>query len=213
MLIKTIVGGSFLTNCYVVADEDTKEGILIDPGSQVEEMLELIAALGLDVKRIINTHAHIDHVCGVQLAKQALGAEFYMHALEMPVLEDMPMARRRFPEFSWAEVPEVEHFLEEGDEVKVGKHTASVIHTPGHTWGSICLIFEGHVFDGDTLFAGSIGRVDLTGGSSFEELISSIKNKITTLPADYKIYSGHGPVTTIDIEKRSNPFLTGAFAL
>lgn len=209
MIIEILVGGSFFTNCYIVGDEDTKEAILIDPGSQVEEALELIENLGLKVDKIINTHAHIDHICGVELAKKALGAKFYLHEKEMPVLEDMPMAKRRFPEFSWAEVPEVDHFLEEGDEVTVGSHTAKIVHTPGHTWGSICLIFEGHVFDGDALFAGSVGRVDLTGGSSMEELVNSIKTKLLTLPPDTRVYSGHGPVTTIEIEARSNPFLTG----
>ena len=213
MIIETLVGGSFFTNCYIVGDEDTKEAILIDPGSQVEEALELIENLGLKVDRIVNTHAHIDHICGVELAKKALGAEFYLHEKELPVLEDMPQAKGRFPEFSWAEVPEVDHFLEEGDVVAVGSHTAKVVHTPGHTWGSICLVFEGHVFDGDALFSGSVGRVDLTGGSSMEELVHSIKTKLLTLPPETRVYSGHGPVTTVEIEARSNPFLTGGISL
>lgn len=209
MIIETVVGGSFYTNCYIIGDEDTKDAILIDPGAQVQAVLQVIESLELDVKRIINTHAHIDHVCGVEEAKQALGAEFYLHKDEMPVLEEIPNASRRFPEFAGTPVPEVEHFLKEGDEVKVGKYTAKVVHTPGHTWGSICLIFEDHVFDGDALFAGSVGRVDLTGGTSMEELVGSIKTKLMVLPDTYRVYSGHGPVTTIGIEKRSNPFLTG----
>jgi len=207
MLIKIVIGGSFFTNCYIVGDEDTKEAILIDPGAQVDDVLEVIRSNGLEVTRIINTHAHIDHVSGVAKAKKELSAEFYLHKDELPVLEDIPNAAMRFPEFAGTEVPEVEHFLEEGDEVAVGKYTAKVVHTPGHTPGHICLIFEGHVFDGDTLFAGSVGRVDLTGGSSMEELVNSIKTKLLTLPPDYRVYSGHGPITTIDIEKRTNPFL------
>ena len=213
MIIHTIVGGSFLTNCYIVADEETKDGILIDPGSQVEEALEVIEELGLDVKRVINTHCHIDHCSGVQRAKDALEADFYLHELELPVLNDMPNAVRRFPEFEGSEVPEVEHFLEEGDEIKVGENTAKVVLAPGHTPGSICLIFPGHVFDGDVLFAGSVGRVDLTGGSSMQELVRSIKTKLMVLPDDYKVYSGHGPVTTIGLEKRTNPFITGGLLI
>ncbi|MEE9252674.1 MAG: MBL fold metallo-hydrolase [Thermodesulfobacteriota bacterium] len=213
MIIETVIGGSFFTNCYIVADEESREGILIDPGAQVAEVLELIERLDLKVERIINTHCHIDHLCGVQEAKDALGAEFYLHELELPVLQDIPNAAGRFPEFEGTEVPEVEHFLAEGDEVKVGPYTARVVHTPGHTWGHICLIFDGHVFDGDTMFAGSVGRVDLTGGSSMEELVRSIKTKLLTLPDSWRVYSGHGPVTTIGVEKRSNPFLTGGLII
>ncbi|MEM4658482.1 MAG: MBL fold metallo-hydrolase [Candidatus Methanosuratincola sp.] len=213
MLIRVVVGGSFYTNCYIVGDEESLEAILIDPGAQVGEALELIESLKLRVDRIINTHAHIDHVCGVERAKRALGAKFYLHRDELPVLEDIPNAVWRFPEFRGTVVPEVDGFLEEGDEVTVGRYTARVLHVPGHTPGSICLVFDGHVFDGDTLFAGSIGRTDLTGGSSMEELVGSIKTKLLTLPGHYRVYSGHGPVTTIDIEKRTNPFLRGGLIL
>jgi Zn-dependent hydrolases, including glyoxylases len=203
MLIRCITGGSFLTNSYIIADEETKEGILIDPGSQVDEVLEEIERLGLNVKRIVNTHCHIDHVAGAEEAKQALGADFYLHPKEEPVLRDIPNAVRRFPEFGNAKVPKIDRYIEEGDEIEIGKYTAKVIHTPGHTWGSICLIIDDQVFDGDVLFAGSVGRVDLTGGTSMRELIHSIKTKLMTLPPSYKVHPGHGPSTTIEIEKRS----------
>lgn len=213
MLIRCIPGGSFLTNSYIIADEEAKEGILVDPGSQVDEVLEEIENLELDVKRIVNTHCHIDHVAGVEEAKQALGAEFYLHPKEEPVLRDIPNAMRRFPEFGGVKVPKIDKYIEEGDEIPIGKYVAKVIHTPGHTWGSICLIIDDNVFDGDVLFAGSVGRVDLAGGTSMRELIHSIKTKLMTLPPSYKVYPGHGPSTTIGIEKRSNPFLTGGMLL
>ena len=209
MIIKCIPGGSFLTNCYIIADEETKEGILVDPGSQVEDVIEEIKKSGLKIDRIVNTHAHIDHSAGVEEAKVALDADFYLHPKEEPVLQDMPNAMRRFPEFSGVEVPKIDKYIEEGDVVDIGKYKAKVVHTPGHTWGSICLIIDNHVFSGDTLFAGSVGRVDLTGGTSMQELIRSIKTKLMVLPGAYRVYPGHGPFTTIDIEKRSNPFLTG----
>jgi glyoxylase-like metal-dependent hydrolase (beta-lactamase superfamily II) len=213
MLIRCIPGGSFLTNSYIIADEETKEGILIDPGSQVKDLFREIDGLRLDVKRIVNTHAHIDHAAGVEDAKRVLGAEFYLHPKEEPVLQALPESAMRFPEFGKVKVPTIDRYIEEGDEIQIGRYIAKVIHTPGHTWGSICLLIDDHVFSGDTLFAGSVGRVDLTGGTSMRELIRSIKTKLMVLPPDYKVYPGHGPYTTIGVEKRTNPFIAGGVLL
>jgi len=209
MIIKCIPGGSFLTNCYILADENSKEGILIDPGSQVQEVLDEIEDLDLKIDKIVNTHTHIDHAAGVQKAKDALSAKFYVHPKEEPVLQALPVSAMRFPEFGDVEVPEIDEYIEEGDEVEIGSYTAKVIHTPGHTWGGICLIIDEHVITGDTLFAGSVGRVDLTGGTSMEELVSSINKKLMILPPTHNVYPGHGPFTTIGVEKKSNPFLGG----
>ncbi|NIT14258.1 MAG: MBL fold metallo-hydrolase [Candidatus Dadabacteria bacterium] len=213
MIIECIVGGSFLTNCYIIADEDSKEGIIIDPGSQVAEVLDRVEELGLKIDKIINTHAHIDHASGVQEAKDALGAKFYLHPKEKPVLDLLPESALRFPEFSGVEVPEIDGYLEEGDIVEIGKYKAQVLHVPGHTWGSICLVIDKHIISGDTLFAGSVGRVDLTGGTSMQELVGSINRKLMVYPPESRVYPGHGPVTTIEIEKRSNPFLGGGTIL
>ena len=215
MIIRCIPGGSFLTNTYILADEDSKTGILIDPGSQVAEVLEEIENLELKIDRIVNTHTHIDHAAGVQEAKDALSAKFCIHPKEVPVLELLPQSAMRFPEFGDVEVPEVDEFLEEGDIVQIGEHEAKVLHVPGHTWGSICLVIEDEemVISGDTLFAGSVGRVDLTGGTSMEELVGSINKKLLTLPPHYKVLPGHGPVTKIAIEKQTNPFLGGGVIL
>jgi glyoxylase-like metal-dependent hydrolase (beta-lactamase superfamily II) len=213
MIIKCLPGGSFLTNSFIIADEETKEGILMDPGSQVEEVIEEIDRLKLDIKRIVNTHAHIDHAAGVEHAKKVLDAEFYLHPEEEPVLQALPDSAMRFPEFGRVEVPKIDRFIEEGDEIRIGKYVAKVIHTPGHTWGSICLLIDNHLFSGDTLFAGSVGRVDLTGGTSMRQLVHSIKTKLMVLPPSYQVYPGHGPFTTIDIEKRTNPFIAGGVLL
>jgi hydroxyacylglutathione hydrolase len=213
MIIKCIPGGSFLTNTYIIADEESKTGILIDPGSQVREVLDEIEDLDLKIDKIVNTHAHIDHAAGVQEAKDALSAKFYIHPKELPVLQALPESALRFPEFGDVEVPEVDEYLEEGDIVQIGSYQAGVLHVPGHTWGSICLVIDEHVISGDTLFAGSVGRVDLTGGTSMEELVGSINRKLLTLPPTYIVYPGHGPITKIGIEKQSNPFLGGGVFL
>jgi len=213
MIIQCITGGSFLTNCYIIADEESKEGIIIDPGAQLSEVLEEIKKLDLKIDKIVNTHAHIDHASGVQEAKDALGAKFYLHPKEKPVLDILPESALRFPEFSGVQVPEIDEFVEEGDIVEIGKYKAHVLLVPGHTWGSICLVIGEHIFSGDTLFAGSVGRVDLTGGTSMEELVGSINRKLMVYPPESKVYPGHGPVTTIEIEKRSNPFLGGGTIL
>ena len=209
MIIKCIPGGIFLTNCYIVGDEETSEGILIDPGEQIDEILSEVRASGLTITKIVNTHTHIDHAAGVQDAKDALGVGFYLHPEEEPVLKALPESAQRFPQFGQVKVPRIDGYIEEGDEIEIGSLKAKVLHTPGHTWGSICLVVEDQVISGDTLFAGSVGRVDLTGGTSMRELVGSIKAKLMSLPDSYAVHPGHGPSTTIGIERRSNPFIAG----
>lgn len=209
MVIKCIPGGIFLTNCYIIGDEETKEAILVDPGEQIDEILDAVRRSGLKIKMIVNTHTHIDHVAGAVEAMEALGVGFYIHPEEEPVLQALPESAMRFPQFGDVSVPDIEGYIEEGDEIEIGKLRAKVLHTPGHTWGSICLVIGDQVISGDTLFAGSVGRVDLTGGTSMRELVRSIKTKLMVLPDTYKVHPGHGPATTIGIERRSNPFLTG----
>ena len=213
MIINCIPGGMFLTNCYILGDEKTNQGILIDPGEQMDDILEAVRKSGLEITKIVNTHTHIDHVAGVQQAKDELGVGFYLHPEEEPVLEALPEAAQRYPQFGNVKVPEIEGYLEEGDEVEIGSLKARVLHTPGHTWGSICLVIGDQVISGDTLFAGSVGRVDLTGGTSMRELVGSIKAKLMSLPDSYNVHPGHGPATTIGIERRSNPFISGDLLL
>lgn len=198
----------FLENCYIVGDEETNEGILVDPGEQIEEILSEVDKSGLKITKIVNTHNHLDHVAGVEIAKQKLGIPYFIHKKDQPVLDLLPEACQRWPQFSYVVKPEVEGYVEEGDKIDIGSLTADILLVPGHSWGHICLVIEDIIIAGDTLFAGSVGRVDLTGGTSMEELLGSIQAKLFTLPDNYNVFPGHGPSTTIGIEKQSNPFFS-----
>jgi len=189
MIIKMFTFGMYLTNCYVVGCEETKEAIVIDPGfdrdREAEEVLRFIEQNGFNVKYIINTHGHADHTAGNGIVKKATGAHILIHE------NDAITADRT---------------LRDGDVIQVGCVKFVVLHTPGHSKGGISLLGEKVVFTGDTLFAGSIGRTDLPG-ASFGEIMRSIKTKLVTLPDRFKAYPGHGPPTTIGEEKKHNPFL------
>ncbi|MGI9558605.1 MAG: MBL fold metallo-hydrolase [Thermodesulfobacteriota bacterium] len=209
MIIRCVAGGMFLTNCYIVGDEEKGEGILIDPGEQIAEIMAEVEKTGLKITRIVNTHTHIDHVAGVQTAKDLLKVPFSIHEKEQPVLDILPEACRRYPAFGDVKTPEVEEYVEEGQKIKIGGLEADVLLVPGHTWGSVCLVVDDVIISGDTLFAGSVGRVDLTGGTTMGELVGSIREKLLVYPDTHHVLSGHGPATTIGIEKESNPFLHG----
>lgn len=205
--IDTVTNGSFVENAYVVYDDEAKKAIIVDPGDEGERIARAPNFLGLEVTEIVCTHAHIDHAGAVAEVKKLTGAPFALHHAEKPVLEQLA-TQAGFFGLGEAETPEVERWLDEGDEIIVGAHKARVIHTPGHTPGGCCLYFEEEkqLIAGDTLFQGSIGRTDLPGGS-FEQIISSIKEKIFPLGDDVTVYTGHGPKTNIGIEKRINPFV------
>jgi len=219
--------GMLQCNCHIVGDPKTREAIVIDPGDDAERILEIIARHQLKVSAIIITHTHIDHVVGLHRIQEATGAPVYMHA------DDLELYRMLDVQAAWLgwKVPEkakVDKLLREGDTVHWGPFEVHVLHTPGHTQGSICLYMPGEVplspsnvatemlaermpgrlFAGDTLFAGSIGRTDLWGGS-FQEIIRSLKGKVLALPEDTLVYPGHGESTTIGQERESNPFLRG----
>ncbi len=205
--VHTIVNGPFQENCFVAADSDAGEAIVVDPGWDADALAERIRALEVTVATIVCTHAHIDHAGAVAPLKRLLGVPFAMHPGDAPVLANMNMSAQMFglPE---VETPEVERDLAEGDEVKVGGLTAQVLHTPGHSPGGSCLHFADQqvVIVGDTLFAGSVGRTDLPGGST-QLLLDSIKDKLLGLPDETTVYCGHGPSTTIGAERKANPFL------
>ena len=197
-------------NCSVVGDPATREAIVIDPGDEVERILAAIAMHGLKIRAILNTHAHIDHVGGLRKMKELTGAPVMMHP------EDLELYRHLDTQAKWIgmktpESVEVDQFLREGDAVRWGSYEGRVMHTCGHTPGSICLHVPnatqpGLLFAGDTLFAGSIGRTDLWGGS-FDDIMRSIHQKLLALPDDTVVYPGHGPATAIGQERQSNPFL------
>ena len=199
MLVETFTVGMLSTNCYVASSRETKEAILIDPGldfsSEAKPILDYLAFGKLEVKFIVNTHGHDDHIKGNALFQQKVNVPICIHPLDAHFIETAE--KDKFP----ANVP-----LEDGAALSFGGETLKIMHTPGHTPGSICLVGEKIVFTGDTLFAGGIGRTDFPGGSMSDMAISL--QKLTSLPDYLLVYPGHGETSMIGIEKRANPFLT-----
>ncbi len=204
MIFKRFVVGALEVNCYVIADEETKEGIIIDPGDNVDEIYNYISKNGIIIKYIINTHCHFDHCGGNKKMKNLTNAELLIHEMEKPVLERMDTSAQIWG-FYVDKSPEPDRYLKDGDILKVGNMNIEVIHTPGHSPGGICLKINNKVITGDTLFAGGIGRTDFPGGD-YDTLMKSIREKLFTLPEDTEIYPGHGPSSTIRNEKYFNPF-------
>jgi len=207
MIVEMLEVGPFMENTYVVGCEETKEAVVIDPGAEPERILAAIEKHKLNVTRIINTHAHIDHIGAVEAIRKAKNAKFLLHETEAPFVAGYDQQCSFFG-VRFGDKPVIDDFLKEGETIVVGNLKAEVLLTPGHSPGGLCFNFGECVFVGDTLFAGSIGRTDLPGGS-YEMLIDNIKKKLLTLPSNTKVYCGHGPATTIGREKETNPFLTG----
>lgn len=207
LLVEMVTNGPFMENCFIAADESTREALLIDPGDEEELIVERIRELDLNVREIVNTHGHVDHAGAVAPLKRLLGVPFAIHAAERQWLQHMPQQAQMFG-LPPREVPEVDRELSPGETIDLGDLTCRVLHTPGHSAGGCCLHFAEQrvVFVGDTLFAGSIGRTDLPGGS-LDTLLTSIREHLLSLDDDVWAYSGHGPVTTIGAERKSNPFL------
>jgi glyoxylase-like metal-dependent hydrolase (beta-lactamase superfamily II) len=207
--------GLLQCNCSIIGDPLTREALVLDPGDEIERIMELLGRHKLQVKAIVSTHAHIDHVGGLKKMHDYTGAPVMMHRDDVPLYQAMEM-QAAFLGVEPPPVGEVHQFLREGDTLQWGNLEAQVIHTPGHTPGSSCLflppdagkitIAAPQLFAGDTLFAGSIGRTDLWGGS-MEQIMNSLVHKLLQLPEDTVVYPGHGPLTRIGEEKQSNPFL------
>jgi glyoxylase-like metal-dependent hydrolase (beta-lactamase superfamily II) len=196
--------GPLQNNCYLVVDETSRRAAVIDPGLESEPVLEKVRGADLTVDWVILTHAHFDHVCGSGLFTRS-GVPSLLHPADLSLLAKAPETARFFG-FSVAAPPTPSRLVREGETVTVGGLSLAVLETPGHTPGGISLLGEGAVFVGDTLFAGSVGRTDLAGGSH-ETLLDSIREKLMTLPDATVVYPGHGPATTIRAERRDNPFL------
>jgi glyoxylase-like metal-dependent hydrolase (beta-lactamase superfamily II) len=199
--------GPIQCNCSIVGDEATREAMVIDPGDEIETVLALLAKHTLRVKQIVITHAHIDHVGGAMKLRAATGAPILLNQNDYALLKMLD------EQASWIGMPppgtvEIDQSVTTGDLVKAGSHAATVLHTPGHTEGSICLYFpaEKTLIAGDTLFAGSIGRTDLPGGS-MQKIMRSLRGTLLALPDDTRVVPGHGPLTSIGEERESNPFL------
>jgi len=199
--------GPLQCNCSVIGDETTREAMVIDPGDDIDDVLALIQKHNLTVKQIVVTHAHIDHVGGAMKLRTATGAPILLNQNDHALLKMLDV------QAAWIGVEdpgkvEIDQSIGQGDTVRAGSLAANVIHTPGHTEGSVCLYFpvEKKLIAGDTLFARSIGRTDLPGGS-MRKIISSLHEKVLTLPDETTVVPGHGPLTTIGDERESNPFL------
>jgi len=211
MLLHSRIVGPLATNCYIIVCERTGESLIIDPGfsaGETKNILDEVIQSGFKIKQILNTHGHVDHICGNSILKNLTGASILIHKNDAPMLAD-PSRNLSYTLGYNVVSPEADRFLEDGEIVKVGDLKFIVIHTPGHTKGSISLFSEREkvVFTGDTLFAGSIGRTDLPG-SSFNEIMCSLRGKLVNLPEETVVYPGHGGKTTIGREKRTNPFLS-----
>ena len=201
MMIKRIVVGGLETNCYIFADLDKKEAAIIDPGSNGSNIKREVEKYGLNIKCIINTHGHGDHISSNGKFK----APIYIHRLDADFLHNAKLNMSASFGFS-IKSPEASHILEEGDIIEIGDLKLEVLHTPGHTPGSISLLGNGFVFTGDTLFMGGVGRTDFPYGSE-EKLIDSIRQKLLVLDDATVVYPGHGPSTTIGREKLNNGFI------
>jgi glyoxylase-like metal-dependent hydrolase (beta-lactamase superfamily II) len=203
----------FFKNGFIIGDEDTREGFMIDPGDEVDDLLELARSHGLSIKAILLTHAHLDHITGVAAAKRALGVSVWLHKddnflYEHVVEQGLMFGLKVEPQ------PPVDEFYEGEGPLRFGHYEVRVLHTPGHCPGGVCLAVtkDGEktatLFVGDTLFAGSIGRTDLPGGD-LETLLRSIREGLFSYPDDTIVWSGHGEQTTIGREKQTNPFVSG----
>jgi glyoxylase-like metal-dependent hydrolase (beta-lactamase superfamily II) len=200
--------GLIETNCYVIGCEDTRQGAVIDPGGHAQRVLAEIERRGLAVQYVLNTHGHFDHTDANGAVVKATGAPLAIHALDKPLLQASGGAAWFGMAAVVSPAPALE--LQDGDELKVGTLCLRVLHTPGHTPGHVCFFeaTQGVLFDGDVLFYRGIGRTDLPGGS-WKQLLDSIRRVLFALPDTTRVYSGHGPATTIGDEKRLNPWLTG----
>jgi glyoxylase-like metal-dependent hydrolase (beta-lactamase superfamily II) len=209
MILETFPVGPLACNCTILGDEEAGEAIVIDPGDEVGRIQLRLTELGLKLKQILVTHAHIDHVGGALKLKRLTGAPIFLNESDLPLLKMMQMQAGWLGVATPETAPPDEN-LSDGLLVGLDRYPAQVLHTPGHTQGSVCLHFAPlkMLIAGDTLFAGSIGRTDLPGGD-YGQIIDSIQRRLLLLPDDTQVLPGHGPTTTIGQERRSNPFLRG----
>ena len=206
LMVRGIVVGVFAENCWIIGSRRTREGIVIDPGDQPDDILALARDMGLNIKVIANSHAHIDHVLGVGSVKEATGAKFLLHPGDLEIARGAAQAAAQLLGKPVEPPPEPDALLADGDEVEVAGVKLKVIHTPGHTPGSVSFYSDGMLFSGDTLFRGSIGRTDLPGGDYAQEM-ASIVDRLLALPDDTVVLPGHMQETKIGIERQANPFV------
>lgn len=213
MILTTHAAAPFFKNGYLLGCEETREGVVIDPGDEVEALIDAASRQRLSIRHILLTHAHLDHVTGVKRAREAFGAPVWLHPDDLFLYEAAPQQGRMFGLVVEPQPPP-DRFYAPGQRLTFGRFEVRVHHTPGHCPGGVCLEVGtagsagSKLFVGDTLFAGSIGRTDLPGGD-LATLLRSIREVLFRFPDDSEVYSGHGPMTTIGQERAGNPFLTG----
>jgi hydroxyacylglutathione hydrolase len=207
MIHEVLVVGPLQCNCSILGDETSREALVIDPGDNIDRIVETLATHQLTLKQIVVTHAHIDHIAGAQQLKRLTGAPIYYNQLDLPLVKMMGL------QAAWLGIPTPEVAPPDADliddqTVAIAGLTATVLHTPGHTQGSSCLYLPDHalLIAGDTLFAGSVGRTDLPGGNT-KQILQSIQDRILSLPDDVRVLPGHGSPTSIGTERENNPFL------
>jgi glyoxylase-like metal-dependent hydrolase (beta-lactamase superfamily II) len=207
MIHEILIVGPLQCNCSILGDETSLEAIVVDPGDDIPRILSVLDKHNLTVRQIVITHAHIDHIAGAHRLKRVTGAPILYNQNDLPLVEMMDV-QAGWLGIPTPEVPPPDDTLDDGKRIAIIGLTGSILHTPGHTQGSVCLYLpdQSLLLAGDTLFAGSVGRTDLPGGNS-RQLIASINNRLLTLPDDVTVIPGHGPTTTIAAEKETNPFL------
>jgi glyoxylase-like metal-dependent hydrolase (beta-lactamase superfamily II) len=206
LVVRGIVVGAFQENCWVIGNRRTGEAICVDPGDEPAEILALARDMGVAIKVIANSHGHIDHVLGVRGVQEATGAKFLLHPGDLELVRNTAAHAQRWVGANVPNPPPPDGLLADADDVDVAGLKLKVIHTPGHTAGSVCFYAEGVVFAGDTLFQGSIGRTDLPGGDYAQEM-GSIVDRLLTLPDDTIVLPGHMDQTTIGHELERNPYV------
>lgn len=209
-LLDTIQVGAFQCNCSLLACPETKEAVLVDPGADPQRILDMVRHHGVTVKALVHTHAHLDHIGATRDMKEALGADICLHRDDLWLYEGLN-DQGSWMNMKFRDPLPVDRFLNHDDKVAFGGEHLRVLHTPGHTPGSVCFHTEklgSYLFSGDTLFQRSIGRTDLPGGN-FEQELQSIRERLWPLDPDTQVLPGHGPMTSIGDERRSNPFLQG----
>lgn len=206
MQIHSLTVSMFGTNCYILSCPETREALVIDPGAEGKALIDKIKELKVEIKYILNTHGHIDHIGANGKLKAEFDVPIILHKKDLEIYNNpgfgLGLVLKKQPHPDW--------FIVEGDQIKFGNYSLTVLETPGHSPGGVCFKADKLIFCGDTLFAGSIGRPDLPGGSQ-AILMQSIRTKLMSLPAETKVYPGHGPATTIGHEAVSNPFIEGTY--